>query len=117
MPSDSKKYKVAAVGPYELLSGLESLGVVVHHATIAEDAKKKIFQIIEETATGSNPYAIMMVVENLLQKLSEDDYGKITKHPLPALLSIPEINSSEDTGLEKLRDMTTRAIGSDIFSS
>ncbi|MBS3903543.1 MAG: hypothetical protein KGZ30_04205 [Anaplasmataceae bacterium] len=116
MPFDSKKYKVAAVGPHELLSGLESLGVVIYHATTTMDAKEKMSQIIEKTVSGSKPYAIMMVVENLLKGLSEDDYRRITQHPLPALLSIPEINSKEDTGLDKLRDMTTRAIGSDIFT-
>jgi vacuolar-type H+-ATPase subunit F/Vma7 len=118
MPSENtKKYRVAAVGPRELLSGLESLGVVVYHATTTKSAQEKMEIIIQETVSDKDPFAIMLVVENLLQGLSEDAYQKISKNPLPALLSIPDLNSSDDTGLAKLRDMTTRAIGSDIFSS
>lgn len=117
MPSDTKKYKVAAVGPLELLSGLESLGVVVYHSPNHSTARKNIFEIIEGTVNNEKPFAVLLVVESLLKELSEDDYEKISQNPLPALLSIPDLHSEENSGLEKLRHLTTRAIGSDIFSS
>lgn len=116
MLSSDKKYKVAAVGPSELLSGLESLGVVMYEASSAEKAREQIFEIIENTLTDKEPFAIVMVLENFIEALTEDDRKKIFQHALPVLLSIPHLNSLEESGLSKLRELTTRAIGSDIFS-
>lgn len=104
--------KVAAVGPKELISGLQAFGVVIMHATNSEEVLAAIKEVLE----SSEEYGIVFVTESLLSGLSEEEYESVLGTDLPVLLTIPDLNSSEDAGLEKLSALTRRAVGIDIFS-
>lgn len=104
--------KVAAVGPRELISGLQAFGVVIIHATNSEEA----LAAIKEVRTGNEEYGIVFVTESLLSGLSEEEYESVLGTDLPVLLTIPDLSSSPDAGLEKLSALTKRAVGIDIFS-
>ena len=112
MEQDTQNMKVAAVGPRELISGLQAFGVVIMHATNSEEALTAIKSVRE----GNEKYGIVFVTESLLSSLSEEEYESVLGTNLPVLLTIPDLSSSPDAGLEKLSALTKRAVGIDIFS-
>lgn len=103
--------KVAAVGPKELISGLQAFGVEIKHATNTEEA----LEAIKEIRNGTEEYGIIFVTESLVSGFSEEDYELAVGEDLPVLLTIPDLSSEEDAGLEKLASLTKRAVGIDIF--
>lgn len=105
--------RVLAVGPRELISGLAAFGVAVRHATEKEDA----MAIIKETRAeqSRSPYAIIFITESLASGMSESEYEIVIGEELPVVLTIPDLSSDKDAGLAKLRALTKRAVGIDIF--
>jgi len=103
---------VAALGPKELLSGLAAFGVKVFHTIDAKGA----LETVATLRTGSEKYGIVFISESLVSKLSEEEYETILGADLPVVLTIPDLTSSPDAGLEKLANLTKRAVGVDIFS-
>lgn len=130
-------YKIAIVGPKKVVSGFKSLGVDAFNAEDAENAVAVIRELRakgkddlparlperERSQTGDaqagsteTPYAVVIVTENLVSNMSEDDYARITKGALPALVVLPGLEGSTGQSKKKLKELTERAVGSDILS-
>jgi len=104
--------KVAALGPKELLSGLAAFGVKIFHTTDAASALETVAGIRAE----AEPYGIIFISENLVSKLNEEEYETLLGSDLPVVLTIPDLASAPDAGLENLATLAKRAVGVDIFN-
>jgi vacuolar-type H+-ATPase subunit F/Vma7 len=104
--------KIAAIGPRELLSGLGALGTQVYHATTSEEA----LHIARSIKNDSKEYGIIFITEKLVTGMHPEEYESILGTDLPVILTIPDLTSEPDAGLEKLAELTKRAVGIDIFS-
>jgi len=111
MPTNNS-YQVAAVGPAELISGLQSVGIKTYPATDGASAVTAIKSIID----SETPFACVCVTESLYGQIDAETLETLTVNNLPVLLTIPDFHSDKNSGLNKLRDLAKRAIGSDIFS-
>jgi len=107
--------RTVALGPKELLSGLAAFGVEMRHVTEKDEA----LTILNTIRSGQTvtPYAIVFVVESIVREWNEEEYAEALGSELPIVLTIPDLTSSADAGLEKLRALTKRAIGSDILGN
>ena len=101
-------YKIAIVGSNEETLGFKALGIFPHAVNSTEEAEKAIDDIIEK-----KEYAIIFIIENWAEKLSE----KLSGHTgaLPAIVSIPNYSGSTGAGEKKLRKIVEQAVGSDIL--
>lgn len=110
MPTNNS-YQVAAIGPAELISGLQSVGIKTYPATDGISA----VEAIKAVRLDEIPFACICVTESLMNQIDAETMETLTADSLPVLLTIPDFNSDKNAGLEKLRDLAKRAIGSDIF--
>jgi V/A-type H+-transporting ATPase subunit F len=110
MPSNS--YHIAAIGPIELISGLQSVGITTFAATTSEEALSQL-RLIRQ---GDERFACVCITESLMKNINPEDINTKDAESLPVILTIPDLHSSKNAGLDKLRELTKRAIGSDILS-
>ncbi len=111
-----KQYKVAVVGPKDLVFGFKALGATVMPAQDSNQALEVIAEAREQTISGGEEkFAVIMVTAGLAQGISDDDYKKITRGALPAVVVIPDLVSEKEAGERKLKELTEKAIGSDIL--
>lgn len=114
MSTNTQNMRIAALGPRELLGGLQAFGVDIRHINTKEEAFEQITAIRE--ASKENPYAIIFIIESIVSQMSEDEYESVLGEDLPIILTVPDLTSDKDAGLEKLRSLTKRAVGVDILS-
>lgn len=109
-------FKIAIIGPKDAIIGFTALGVVPFESYSAEDAlgilKKMHSDVIEE---NGDKFAIVLINEDLIRDIPQDEYKKITKEALPAIISVPGIQGGTGFGAEKVRRMVEQAVGIDIF--
>lgn len=110
MPTN-KTYQMAAVGPAELISGLQAVGIKTFPATDVKSAVEAIIQIRQ----GDADFACICITESLMKQIDAETMEEISDNNLPVLLTIPDFHSDKNAGLNKLRELTKRAIGSDIL--
>ena len=103
-----------AIGPRELLSGLAAFGVKVRHAISKDDVLEAVRDVRDNQT--SEPYALIFITESIVKQMSDAEYQSVMGDDLPVVLTIPDLNSDPDAGLEKLASLTKRAVGVDIFS-
>ena len=116
--AEKSTYKIAVVGPEDMISGFNALGVDVFFADNSQDTLTQIKSIRKETLSedGKEKHGVIMVIDSLIEDIPDDEYARITEGALPTLITIPGINSDKDSGTRKLRAMAEKAIGSDILS-
>lgn len=107
------KYSIAIIGPKNIIQGFSLLGARPLYAESGEEFLR-IFQELQRNVE-TEPYAVVIVIENILRQISEEEYQHITKNPLPSIVSLPGIEGSTGYSAERLKKMTQKAIGSDIF--
>lgn len=111
MPTNDS-LKIAVIGPAELVSGLQAIGFVLFPATDHTSATAQLAHI----RRNETRFACICITEQLVKTLtSEELSGGKDAASLPVILTIPDLHSDKDAGLEKLRELTKRAVGSDIF--
>lgn len=117
MPNNS--YKIAIVGTKDQILGFKALGLKAVPVLNSEEAKETLYKLNNEK-TGSDEnakkaYAIIFILEDLAMKIPQDDYKKLTKDALPAIIPIPGIKGTTGHGLQRIKKMVEQAVGSDIF--
>ena len=112
-------YNIAVIGPEDLVSGFRALGVHVYNAADSDTALSVIKELREQTTReqDSERYGAIFVIDHLLNSISRDEYEKVTSGALPSVISIPGITSDKEANKRKLRQLTEKAIGSDILSN
>ena len=111
-------YKVAIIGPKDIISGFKALGVVPFNAHTGEEALvilKKIKKDIDENKTDTDLYATVLIIENIMEEIPKDDKERLSHGALPAILALPGLEGSQGAGVAKLKSLAERAIGSDIL--
>lgn len=109
-------FKIAIIGAKDAIIGFSALGVTPHECYETKAAIEILKNIKSERNKNDEPtYAIVLITEDLISTIPLDEYKKITKEALPAIISIPGIRGSKGFGEKKVRRMIEQAIGSDIF--
>jgi vacuolar-type H+-ATPase subunit F/Vma7 len=114
------KYRIAIVGPKEAVAGFALLGAYVVPAHTTAEAVDVLFKLkksmtVDETGKERNSYGIVFVSEDLMSGISPDDEKKLARGALPAIVPLPSHRASTGYGLQRLKRIVERAIGSDIL--
>ena len=114
------KYKIAMIGSRETIGGFAMLGVDTVPAENTEEAVVHLFRLRKETAPDEagierNVYAIIFITEDLASGISPDDEKKLARGALPAIIPLPSDRGSTGYGLDRLKRIVERAVGSDIL--
>lgn len=113
-------YKLAIVGAPEAIAGFSLLGAVVIPALNTAEAVEQLMKLKKETQTDENgveraAYAIVFITEDLASGISPDDEKRLAKGALPAIIPLPSHRGSTGYGLQRLKRIVERAVGSDIL--
>lgn len=113
-------YKIAIVGSAEAVAGFALLGVDIVPVSAPEEAVEQLMRLKrdmtpDEKGVERNSYAIVFITEDLSSGLSPDDEKKLAKGALPAIIPIPSHRGSSGYGMQRLKRIVERAVGSDIL--
>ena len=114
------KYRIAIVGPREVVAGFALLGADVQPATTPVEAVEALYKLkrtmhVDEAGKERNVYGIVFVSEDLASGISPEDEKKLARGALPAIIPLPSHRGSSGHGLARLKRIVERAIGSDIL--
>lgn len=113
------KYRIAIVGPKEAVAGFALLGADVVAAHTAEEAVGHLYRLKKamrvEEGRERNEYGVVFVSEDLLSGIAADDEKKLARGALPAIIPLPSHRGSTGFGLQRLKRIVERAVGSDIL--
>lgn len=113
-------FKIAIVGSPEAIAGFSLLGVVPHPAASPAEAMETLLALKKETQRDEEGierpvYAIAFVTEDLTSDLSPEEEKKLARGALPAIIPLPSHRGSTGYGLQRLKHIVERAVGSDIL--
>ncbi len=113
-------HKIAIVGTWEAVAGFALLGVDVIPVDNTTEAVNELHRLKKETQTDSsgverNVYAIVFITEDLAGGITPDDEKKLARGALPAIIPLPSHKGSTGYGLQRLKRIVERAVGSDIL--
>ena len=107
-------YKIAIIGQEEQVLGFKGLGLDVIPTKNAEEAEEKLLFLKKQ---DPQEHAIIFVIEDIFQNISEDGMKKISSGALPAVIPIPGHKGSTGFGDARMRKFVEKAVGSDIFAN
>ncbi len=113
-------YKIAIIGSRDAIAGFSLLGVEIVPADNPKEATEALLRLKRETQTDErgvevNVYAILFITEDLAGGISPDDEKKLARGALPAIIPLPSHQGSTGYGLQRLKRIVERAVGSDIL--
>lgn len=116
-----EKYNLAIIGTKDQILGFKALGMTAVNANNADEAKEKLFELVAETVELKDgetrkKYAIIFMLEEYMAPLTKEDYKKLNKEALPAIVPIPGVKGTQGFGLIRIKSMVEQAVGSDIFA-
>ena len=113
------KCKIAIIGSKDQILGFKAMGITAAGANNVEEAKEQLYKLANETVEvegePKKAYAIIFILEEFAIQLPQEDYKKLTKEALPAIIPIPGVKGTEGYGLTRIKKMVEQAVGSDIF--
>lgn len=117
MSKSVNQYKIAIIGPGDVVSGFKVLGV---ESFVAHDSEEVILQLrkIKHLAMSgevSSTFAVVCIIEDLMHGIDEKEYAKIVNGPLPAVVLLPSAKGSQGLAEARLRKLAERAIGASII--
>lgn len=115
-PNDTS-YRIAIVGPSDMVSGFRALGVEAFDATTPDEALAQLRIIKKATTTedATQPYAVVCVIDNVLQDVDQAEYAKVVEGALPAVVVLPGPGGSSGVALQRLRALAQKAVGSSLL--
>lgn len=109
-------HNVAIIGPKDAIIGFSALGVKPFESYTADEALEILKTIKSDILEEKEKcFAIVLITEDLIRAIPQDEYKKISKGALPAIIAVPGIHGTTGFGDEKVRRMVEQAVGSDIF--
>ncbi len=113
------KYKTAIIGSKDAIAGFSLLGIDTVAVETPAEAVEKLLELKKDTRTEGgrelNTYAIIFITEDLAGGISPDDEKKLARGALPAIIPLPSHQGSTGYGLERLKRIVERAVGSNIL--
>lgn len=113
-------HKIAIVGTWEAVAGFALLGVDVVPVKDSEEAVTELHRLKKKMAPDEhgverNVYAIVFITEDLAGGITPEDEKKLARGALPAIIPLPSHKGSTGYGLQRLKRIVERAVGSDIL--
>lgn len=102
-------YKIAVLGDRESVMGFKALGLEVHSAETAEEARKTLHRLARDGET-----AIIYLTEQYAAQM-QDEVAKYKDQVIPAIILIPGKAGSLGIGMKNITDSVERAVGADIL--
>jgi V/A-type H+-transporting ATPase subunit F len=99
--------KIAIIGPASTVVGFKALGLDSFVVARPEDASA-VWESLDP-----EQYAIIFVVENLFELLSEQ-IELFRRRAFPVIIAIPPVSGEKGAGIERLRALVERAVGTDV---
>lgn len=108
---------IAIIGPRDTVSGFAALGVEAHPANSAAEVLDRLREIKAVTIDETKPvvYAVVCIIEDLLEGIDETEYEKVTAGALPAVVLLPGPQGSRGYAEARLRRLSEQAVGSAII--
>jgi V/A-type H+-transporting ATPase subunit F len=115
--TNPNQYKIAIVGPTDMVSGFRALGVEAIDAQTGEAALEELRRIKKLTLDPASDvkYAVVCVIEDLLTNIDPAEYAKVVSGPLPAVIVLPGPEGSKGVAIARLRRLAEQAVGSAII--
>lgn len=114
-------YRIAIVGQRDTVAAFSLLGVDVVPVTSGPEAVAALYKLKrmmrDDRGIQRNVYAVVFITEDLAVTISPEDEKKLQRGALPAIIPLPSIHEADGTsyGLERIKRIVERAIGSDIL--
>lgn len=111
-------YNIAVIGPQDVISGFKALGATPFNASTAVEALealKEIKRSAEDPDFAGAKFAVVFVIEHIYQDIPADEFTRVSRGALPAIIAVPGIEGASDAGIRKLRRLSEQAIGSDVL--
>ncbi len=110
-------YKIAIIGPADMVSGLQALGVEAHNATNPAEALEQLRAIkkINSDLEDNRTYAVVCVIDDVLKDIDQTEYAKAIEGALPAVVVLPGPAGSSGVAIERLRLLAQKAVGSSLI--
>lgn len=117
MSTINNEYKIAIIGPTDVVSGFKALGVEPFAAQDADEALEQLRYIKQQTLDpeSTNKYAVVCIIENLMALVDQTEYAKVVEGALPAVVLLPGPEGSSGFAIERLRTLAEQAVGSAII--
>jgi V/A-type H+-transporting ATPase subunit F len=115
MSTPEHSYRIAIIGPQDTVAGLAALGVEAFHATSAPEVLTQLRRVTAAGEAGAPTYAIVCIIEELVADIDPDEFQKLTRAPLPAVVLLPGPRGSRGASLARLRKLAEQAIGSPVI--
>jgi V/A-type H+/Na+-transporting ATPase subunit F len=114
------RYQIAIIGNKDTVLGFKALGLKTYFANSTEEAVQIMYdlkakEIVDESGDSRPAYAIIFVTEDLSMHISKEDYAKLSKGALPAIIPVPGTQGTTGYGIRRIGKMVEQAVGSDIF--
>jgi V/A-type H+-transporting ATPase subunit F len=103
--------KIAIIGGRDTIIGFKALGLTTFPAKNAEEAGRTLRKVTTEE------YATIFITDNLARELEEEIHILEQNIPLyPSIVIIPSHRGSIGLGMEKIRSLVEKAVGTDLFA-
>lgn len=102
-------YKIAVLGDRESVMGFKALGLEVHSAGTAEEARLTLRRLARDGET-----AIIYLTEQYAAQM-QDEVARYRDQVIPAIILIPGKAGSLGIGMKNITDSVERAVGADIL--
>jgi len=115
--STTNHYRLAIVGPTDMVSGFQALGVEAYDATNSAEALQQLRAIkkISNDPADERTYAVVCVIEDVLQGIDQAEYAKAVEGALPAVVVLPGPAGATGVAIERLRLLAQKAVGSSLI--
>ena len=100
---------IAVIGDAETIKGFSAIGLDIFPCDDSEQAA----HLLRNIADGDN-YAIIYLTEEVYNSV-EKDRARYEERLTPAIIPIPGVRGSLNTGRSRLSSFVERAVGSDII--
>lgn len=116
----NSRHKIAIIGNKETILGFKALGLKTFYANSTEEAVEILYNLKSEEIENEKgeivpSYAIIFITEDLSMHISKEDYAKLSKGALPAIVPVPGTKGTTGYGIKRIGKMVEQAVGSDIF--
>ena len=100
--------KIAVIGDKDTVLAFKAVGVEVHDATTADEARA----LVKKLSQGD--YAVVFIAESLAEQIP-DVLAKAKLKAYPAVVPIPTGENSSGFGMQGIKSDVEKAIGVDIL--
>lgn len=101
-------YKVAVIGDYESIYGFGAVGFQVYPVLTKEEAITCLMHLVVDK------YAIIYITESFVEQI-QDVIKTYETATLPAIIPIPSVSGTTGVGMNRMRKLVERAVGSAIL--